>query len=177
MNVKKLLLLNSLFSLFLVKKAQAHCPLCTIGAAAAAGGAAWFGISPVVIGLFIGAFAVSMGWWISRLIKKRYVPLQRLLIISLSFATTVLPLFPVMRDVYPVYISLTGDYGSLLNRTYLLNLFLVGSIIGGVIVSLTPWLSSKITMLRKGRTFPFQGVILTMLLLVIVGATIQLVVM
>lgn len=173
MNLKKLLPLF-FFSFLLVKETYAHCPLCTIGAAAAAGGAAYLGVSQIVIGLFIGGFAVSIGWWISRLIKKKYIPFQKTLIILFSFATTILPLLMILNETRPFYISLAGDYGSFLNRTYLINMFLVGSIIGGIIVSITPWMSNQLTKLRHGKMIPFQGVILTLLLLLIIGVIIQL---
>lgn len=41
----------------------AHCPLCTIGAGAAAVGAAWLGVSYMVIGVFLGAFGLAIGLW------------------------------------------------------------------------------------------------------------------
>lgn len=173
MRIKKFLGLP-LF-LALMQSAYAHCPLCTVGAAAAAGGAAWLGVSKIVIGIFIGAFAVSIGWWVSNLIKKQYIPFQKPLIILFSFATTVFPLLGlnVMQSIYPVYVSLAGDYGSLLNRTYILNLFLIGSVIGGFIVSLTPWLSRKITIMRNGKMLPYQGILLTFLLLAASSAIIE----
>jgi len=161
--------------LALMQSAYAHCPLCTVGAAAAAGGAAWLGVSKIVIGVFIGAFAVSIGWWVSNIIKKQYIPFQKPLITSLSFVTTIFPLLglDVMQSIYPVYVSLAGDYGSLLNRTYILNLFLIGSILGGLMVSVTPWLSRKITIMRNGKMLPYQGILLTFLLLVISSAIIE----
>lgn len=173
MRIKKFLGLP-LF-LALMQSAYAHCPLCTVGAAAAAGGAAWLGVSKIVIGIFIGAFAVSIGWWVSNLIKKQYIPFQKPLIILFSFATTVFPLLGlnVMQSIYPVYVSLAGDYGSLLNRTYILNLFLIGSILGGLIVSITPWLSRKITIMRNGKMLPYQGILLTFLLLAASSAIIE----
>src|SRR3989344_4609443 len=163
------------FSLALVKNAYAHCPLCTVGAAAAAGGAAWLGVSKIVIGVFIGAFAISIGWWISNLIKKQYVPFQRPLIILFSFATTVFPLLglEIMRSNYPLLVSFFGDYGSLFNRRYIINLFFIGSIIGGFIVSLTPWLSRRITIIRNGKMLPYQGILLTFALLVISSTIIE----
>ncbi|MBC8500768.1 MAG: hypothetical protein ISS25_00135 [Nanoarchaeota archaeon] len=176
MTWKRLLPLIPFFSIFLVKKAEAHCPLCTIGAGAAAGGAALLGVNQGVIGVFIGGFAVSMGWWVARLIKKQFIPFQKWALILLSFVLTIFPILPIMSDVHATYISIMGDYGSLLNRTYLLNIFLIGSIIGGIIVSSTPWLSSKITKLRKGKMVPYQGIILTLLLLIITGGIIQLVI-
>lgn len=172
--INKKLIILSFFSLFLIKEVQAHCPLCTIGAAAAAGGAAYLGVNNLVIGLFIGAFAVSMGWWFSNLIKKKFIPFQRAAIILLSFITTILPMLSIMEGIKPLYINMVGDYGSLLNRTYIFNLFLIGSILGGIIVTLTPWLSSKITSLRNGKMLPYQGTILTLAILIMLGTIIQL---
>lgn len=173
MNFKKLLFI---LPLFLIKNVQAHCPLCTIGAATAAGGAAYLGVNNAIIGIFIGAFAVSMGFWISRLIKKQYIPFQSFLIILSSFLTTVIPLLPIVKSIYPVYISLAGSYGSLLNRTYIINLFLLGSVLGALTVSITPWLSNKITNYRHGRILPYQGVLLTLILLLITSVVIEVII-
>ena len=176
MKLKKLLSLPLFF--VLMQSAYAHCPLCTVGAAAAAGGAAWLGVSKIVIGVFIGAFAVSIGWWVSNLIKRQYIPFQRPLIILFSFATTVFPLLSleVMRSNYPLLITLAGDYGFLLNRTYILNLFFIGSVIGGLLVSITPWLSSRLTMVRHGKMIPYQGIMLTFALLIISSSIIEIII-
>jgi hypothetical protein len=145
------------------KVVQAHCPLCTVGAAAAAGGAAYLGVDSAVIGLFIGAFAIATGWWVSKLVKP-VIPFQRSILLIASFALTVLPLLVILGDVQPVMISWAGEYGSLFNRTYMIDSFLTGSLFGGIIVCLAPWLSKRITMLR-GKTLPFQGLSLTFVLL------------
>ena len=50
-----LVLIFSVAFIFLVRNVSAHCPLCAMGAGAAAVGAVWLGISKVVVGLFIGA--------------------------------------------------------------------------------------------------------------------------
>ena len=165
----------TLFLLF-VKNTVAHCPLCTVGAAAAAGGALWLGVEKAVVGLFLGAFAASMGWWLSRLVKKQYVPFQTPGLVLLSFVLTIVPLLPVITQIYPLYISMAGEYGSWLNRTYVLNLSLFTSIVGGTIVSLTPRLSRNLSRLRRGRMVPFQGIILTLGILVVTGIILQLVI-
>ncbi|MBI4447947.1 hypothetical protein HY643_03125 [Candidatus Woesearchaeota archaeon] len=175
MRLKKLLLLTPFSFLFLLSEVSAHCPLCTVGAVALAGGATLIGVNQAAIGLFIGAFAASMGWWVSGLIKKKYIPGQRAALVLFSFATTVIPLLKLMDGIKPVYISLIGNYGSLLNRTYILNLFLVGSILGLIVVSLTPWISKKIVNLRNGKLMPFQGVLLTFVLLLIGAVLMQLI--
>lgn len=159
-----------------VPAVEAHCPLCTIGAAAAAGGAAYLGVHGIVIGLFMGAFAVSIGWWVSGLIKKQYFKYQKQAIILLSFLTTVFPMLAILSDVQPFLVSMSGSYGSLLNRTYLIDLFILGSLIGGFIVSITPMLSKKLSGLREGKMMPYQGIILTFGLLIIIGVVLQVIV-
>ena len=90
--IKMKKVITSLLSILLIPLAKAHCPVCTIGAGAAAAGAVWLGISKVIVALFIGAFAMSMGMWFSRVIKKKYLRYQKTLIIVVVFLTTVLPL-------------------------------------------------------------------------------------
>ena len=154
---------------------HAHCPLCTAGAAVAAGGAVWLGVSKVVVALFIGAFAVSTGWWFSRLVKKQIIPFQKSIIILISFLLTIIPMLPFLSNIYPIYISLFGQYGSILNRTYILDLSLISSIFGGFVVGISPLISRKLSKLRNGEILPFQGVAITLLLLIISGATIQII--
>src|SRR3989338_3060950 len=108
---KSLVLLPSLA--LLAKSIHAHCHLCTVGAAAAAGGAAYMGVSTSVVGLFIGAFFVSTGWWVSNLLKKKFIPFQKIVLILVSYIATVLPILHLMPGFYPLLISFSGDYGSL----------------------------------------------------------------
>ena len=170
-----LILMLALFLFLQATIVLAHCPLCTVGIAAAAGGAAYFGVDKAVIALFVGAFAISTGWWVGRKIKKQVIPHQLFWIILLSFVLTVIPLLPLLTTVYPLPIFLTGDYGSWLNRTYVINLGLITSIVGGVVVSIAPWLSAKISAMRQGKTIPFQGVLLTIGLLILLSIITQVV--
>jgi hypothetical protein len=148
---------------------SAHCPLCTIGAGAAAGAAVWLGVSKVIVALFIGAFAMSIGMWFARIIKKQYIPFQKTLIIAGIFLTTVLPLMPFFTAIGPLYIPFIGEYG----LTYAFNYSLASSILGGIVAYSTLGISKKISNLRNGKIIPFQGVILTLLLLIIIGGIIQ----
>ena len=169
--------LNKLFSLlfaipliiFLSKSVMAHCPLCVVGAGAAGAAAMWLGVSKVVVTLFLGAFAMSMGMWFARIIKKKYIPLQNFLIVAIIFFTTVLPLMPLFKALGPLYLSFIGDYGT----TYVFNYSLASSFLGGIIVLSTPSISKAITKKRNYKTFPFQGTLLTLILLIIVGILIQ----
>jgi len=172
-NMKKNKLFFLLFAIpliiFLSKNVMAHCPLCVVGAGAAGAAAMWLGVNKVVVALFLGAFAMSMGMWFARIIKKKYIPLQNFLIVALIFFTTVLPLMPLFKALGPLYFSFIGDYGT----TYVFNYSLAGSFFGGLIVLSTPSISKAITKKRNNKILPFQGTLLTLALLIIVGILIQ----
>lgn len=152
--------------------ALAHCPLCTAGAGLVALGAYWLGVNGLTIGVLLGAFAVALGLWIARLIKKKYIPHQDSAIGVVSWLTTLLPLKMLLSDYTSVYINWSGSYGSLLNRTYPINLFLVGGVIGGILIYLTPFISRVITE-KRGQAVPYQGVILTFALLIVTSLITQ----
>lgn len=166
--MKKAIFLIPVF-LFFIDSVSAHCPLCTIGAGAAAGAAVWLGVSKVVVAMFIGGFAMSMGMWFSRVVKREYIPFQKWVIIIGSFLLTVIPLMPLFSAIGPVYLSFIGAYGT----TYAFNYSLASSLLGGAIVFSTPSLSKKISKLRGGKIVPFQGSLLTLSLLIIIGGIIQ----
>jgi len=177
--MKKLLLTAPIAILLAPQTVSAHCPLCTIGAGAVAVGAAYYGVNNASIGVFLGAFALAIGWWFARIIdariKKQFIPYQKSIIIIASFLLTIIPIMPMFESYSSIYISWAGEYGSLLNRTYMINTFLAGSILGGVIVAITPLLSTIITRSRN-KTLPFQGVILTLSLIILAGVMLQLVI-
>ncbi len=164
-------LLTGLLALQLLPvAAYAHCPLCTAGAGVVAFGAAKLGVGPMSVGIFIGAFAVALGLWVARLLKKQYVPKQKEALAIFSFATTILPLQSMLADYTSVYLPFWGEYG----KTLLINLFLVGGIIGGVLILLSPYLSRKLALARGGAMYPFQGMVVTLALLVSAALVIEL---
>lgn len=167
MNFKSFFLKLFFVPIFLINNVSAHCPLCTAGAAVAAGGAIWLGISKVVVSMFIGAFAMSMGMWFSRSLKKKYIPLQNFLLISSIFLATILPILPILNELHPIYISLFGGYGTLFNRTYLLNGSLFGSLLGGLIIFVSPKINLKLKKRKGGYGVPFQGIMISFTLLLI----------
>lgn len=162
-------LIASLFFIFLIENASAHCPLCTIGAGATAGVAVWLGISKVVVALFIGGFAMSMGMWFARIVKKDYIKYQKAVIVLAVFLLTFVPLLPIVKAVGPLYLSFIGEYG----KTYAINYSLVSGLFGGLLVFISPFLNKKLKDKRKGKSIPFQGTLVTLTLLVIAGLLIQ----
>jgi hypothetical protein len=169
-------IITSLLGLTLVPiPALAHCPLCTAGAGLVAIGAYWFGVKAIVIGVAIGAFAAAMGLWFARLIKKQFIPRQSQVIAIVSWLLTILPLRMTLGDYVSWYVNWSGDYGSIFNRTYVLNLFLVGSIVGTLIMLSAPYVSRFVTNLRGGKQAPFQGIGITFLLIIFTSIILQII--
>lgn len=166
--MKKYIFFLSLFT-FLPKISFAHCPLCTIGAGALAVLAASLGVSSVVVGVFIGAFSFALGLWISRLVKKEYIPFQKPILTILIFLSTVIPIMPLVKEYGPFYVPFIGEYGT----TYTVNLYILGVIIGAIIMYAASPLSKLITKIRK-KQIPFQGITVTFVLVILVSIIIQL---
>ncbi|PJB49710.1 MAG: hypothetical protein CO102_03200 [Candidatus Brennerbacteria bacterium CG_4_9_14_3_um_filter_43_9] len=66
-----------------------------------------------------------------------------------------------------------GPYGNIFNRTYLIHNFLMGSIIGAVIMLVSSYISSWIKKRQNGKIIPYQGIVITLTLLVLVSLVIQ----
>ena len=164
----------AILALVVPKTASAHCPLCVAGAGALAVLAASLGISSVVVGILIGAFALALGLWLAPLVKKQYIPYQKQILTLLIFVGTIVPIMPLIKDYGPLYISLGGEYGTLWHNTYTVDLFLFGSVVGVVLMLVAPLASRLLTKLRS-KQIPYQGVTITLFLLVIVSVIAQIV--
>ncbi len=170
----KRLVLSVITSIILLPKfASAHCPLCTAGAGALAVLAASLGVSSVIIGVLIGAFSVALGLWIAPLVKRRFIPYQKQILAGLIYLGTVIPIMPLIRHYGPLYLNLFGEYGTLFHNTYTIDLYLLGVVIGTIIMLVAPYISKTITRYR-GRQIPYQGITLTFVLLIIASIVIQL---
>jgi len=172
---KHIVLLLGAVLLFMPTVAKAHCPLCTIGAGALAVGAAYLGVSTMAVGVFIGAFALALGLWMARLVKKwkQVVLYQSAIIALLVVVSTIVPILPLVSEYRSLNIYWFGPYGNIFNRTYLIHNFLVGSIIGVLIMLVSPYLSTWIKKKRHGELIPYQGIVLTLVLLILMSLLIQ----
>ncbi|MBU2101147.1 hypothetical protein KKH05_00250 [Patescibacteria group bacterium] len=160
--------------LLIPKTASAHCPLCVVGAGALAVFASSIGVSSVVVGILIGAFALALGFWVAPMIKKEFIPYQKQILILLIYVGTIIPVMPFIKDYGPLYVSLGGEYGSLWHNTYTVDLFLFGSILGATLMFVAPFISKAITKAR-GRQVLYQGIIITFSLLIITSVIFQLI--
>ncbi len=163
-----------IISLILIPSVLAHCPLCTGAVIAGAAGAKYLGFDAIIVGIFVGGAAFSLGVWMSRLIKKHYLPFQSLLIIIITFLLTVLPASAAISDTLYLPVQLPGYIGSIFNNIYSLNRILFGNIIGGVITLFSYKAHLAIKKLKGKVLLPFQGIVLTVLALVITSIITQL---
>lgn len=159
--------------LFLPKSTFAHCPLCTVGAGALVVFSASIGISTMVTGVMLGGFAMALSSWIAKLPKKELIPFQYQILVVVVFALTVVPILPFAKDYTPLYLSIAGEYGNFLHKTYAINLFFVGSLVGAFLMILAPYISRKITKIRGGKTIAFQGITISLILLVLASVVVE----
>ena len=154
-------------------RAYAHCPLCTIGAGAAAMGASYLGVKDAATGVFIGAFAIALGFWTNKLVKKNYIKYQKELVILAIFILTIVPISQIIKSYIPLYINWGGGYGTIFHQTYILNSMVFGSLIGAIIMVFSPWLGRKIKE-KFHIAIPFQTMIIIFLLLIAAATILQL---
>ena len=147
----------------------AYCPLCTAGTGLAALGASYLGIDDIIVGIWVGAFSLSLGILTAKSIKKTFIPWQKAIISLTIFFLTILPSKVFFKKLIPIYLHFVGPYGSILNKTYIINRFLAGSLIGGLIVFISPYINQAFIFLFKGKKIAFQKLIITFTLLALVS--------
>ena len=165
---KLVALIGSLFGLLPV--VSAHCPLCTGAVILAATSAKYYGLDNSIVGLFVGAFAISLGLWIGNRLKTKYFRFQTTAIVLASFILTVGPLIFTKNDKLLLPLFLFGEAGSIFHRVYFVDKLILGSIIGGILCLITYGLHLHIKKVRGRVLFPFQGLVFTLVSLVIAGA-------
>ncbi len=151
-----------LTSLTLIKSAAAMCPLCTAGAAIGLGIARYYGVDDTVIGLWLGALAVSTALWVNNVIKKRrvksnVVPFQSALIVAAVIASTIVPFY---------FAGFFNGMPNMSDSIFGVNRLVFGTVIGGIIMFSGEPISSYIKR-KRNATFPFQAILLTLLLLIV----------
>lgn len=169
--IKKLFLLPFLF-LFYPITVSAHCPLCTAAIGVATVSAKYYGMDLSVVGVFVGAFAISTGLWVGKKFKN-YFKFQLPLIVLLSFVLTVVPIMALGSDSVYLPILWFGEAGSLFNKVYWVDKLLFGSIIGSITSIFAFGLHDFVKKLHGKVLFPFQGITLTLLLLALAGLLLQ----
>ncbi|MEK6983930.1 MAG: hypothetical protein AABX33_05130 [Nanoarchaeota archaeon] len=170
--MKKIILVSLILmlSLVIIPATHAHCPLCTAAVGTAAISAKYYGLDESAIGLLIGAFGVSTGLWIGLRIKKQYFTFQLPVIVLLSYILTIMPLMYVSSEAIYLPILWFGAAGSFLNKVYWVNKLFFGSIVGFFITLISYFLHIHLKKLNGKVLFPFQGIALTLLLLIVASS-------
>lgn len=146
--------------------ASAHCPLCTAGAGILAVLAASMGVPATIIAVMLGGFAMALGLWFSRVVKKKYFRFQDQVVIWGAYLLTVVPLWPVLKEYKALYVPWLGidKYAT----TIPVDVYILGVILGGLVLLVSPYLSGRVTKWAGKQIIPFQGVVITLVLLVLV---------
>jgi len=153
--------------LFLVPTlAQAHCPLCTAGAGILAVVAASLGVPVIIITTLLGGFALAMGLWFAKIIKKKFIPYQYHIIAWLVYFATVIPLWPILKEYKIFYMPFIG-FDKYANKVPV-DLYIAGVILGAIILLVSPFISKKLSVAVGKQIIPFQGVFITFLLMILV---------
>lgn len=155
--------------LFFPTVAYAHCPLCTLGAGVIAGTAAYLGVDVLVVGVVIGGFSWLLGRWFAKTLRAKlgdFIAAQDLLLSAIIYLTIIIPVRLGIEQYVSFYLSIAGDYGTFLNRTYVINSFLLGSVIGLLAAVLALPVSNLISEIR-GESLRFQGMISTLFILLL----------
>ena len=169
MSKKFIFILFSVLLVLIIPVVHAHCPLCTAAVGAAAVSAKYYGLDASIIGLLIGAFGISTGLWIGLKVKKQYFKFQLPLIVLASFLLTIIPIFYIQNDSIYLPLLLFGQAGSALNKVYWVDKMLFGSILGGIITLIAYWTHITIKKAKGKVLFPFQGIAITLLFLLVSG--------
>lgn len=169
--MKKILSIASISSLFgLIPTVSAHCPLCTIAAGAGIGAARFYGVDDSMVGLFLGAFIVSTALWFNRWLKTKIdLPLQKFLVVFASFLLLIGPLylagiinnFETVKAIPTLSMWGLGIFG--------IDKLLLGTIVGTLFVFISFSLSDHIKKKNGKVLFPYQGIILMILTLLILS--------
>jgi hypothetical protein len=147
--------------LFVIPAAWAICPLCTVAVGAGIGFFEWFGLSDLIIGLWVGGLVVSLAFWTADWFHRKHwdFPLQGLVMLIIYSAIIVVPLY------YPL-----GYIGRLGNTLWHIDRLLLGIIIGGIVFFFGSILHMYLKIRHEGRVyFPLQKVIVPILPLLLLS--------
>lgn len=147
--------------IILSQSVLAHCPLCTAAAGVGIGAARWLGVDDSIVGLFLGAFIISMGLWFNNILKKRKVnlPFQGFLTVFASFLLTIIPLYlagvignlEIVKSLPELSMLGLGVFG--------IDKLLFGTLAGIIFVGLSFSFSDYIKKINGRVLFPYQGIL------------------
>ncbi len=164
------LLLPIVLSILIIPSVEAHCPLCTAGAAAGIGFAKAYGVDDSISGLLIGALIASSGLWINNLLKKRKIrlPLQAFFLIVIMFFLFAVPFYYKGLIInFEMVRSMPAAHSMLGMGIYGIDKLLFGMIVGTILLTAVFGISDHIKLKRGKRMFMFQGLVFMIIALAV----------
>ena len=140
----------------------AHCPLCTVATGTAIAVTRYYGIDDLAVGTFIGGFILSTSLWFDRILKKRnkgeFIQMQGLFLTLLGLFFTILSY---------LWLNLSGPLASSL---FGINKLFLGTIVGTLVTFSAFELHKIIRKNMQKSLIPFQGIVFTLISLVLINA-------
>ena len=171
--MKKLLIFifSMITALFLALPfVSAHCPLCTAAVGTGVAVTRFYGVDDSIVGLWIGAFVISIALWFDKELKKRNkkIKFQGPILAILSFVLTVVPFYIGGLITSFSMVRSMPEHHSMLGLGVLgIDKLLIGIIVGSVLSYLWMNFGSKIRNKKRKLYVPFQTIILTVVTLIV----------
>ncbi len=146
--------------------ASAMCPLCTASAAIGLGVARYYGIDDIVIGIWLGALAVSTALWVNNIVKKRagakfkVLPIYEALLIAAVIAATIVPFY---------FAGFFSGMPGMVDTIFGINRLVFGIIVGSLVTFIGAPMSNMVKR-KRNSVFPYQTIIITFLMLIALSA-------
>ncbi len=138
---------------------SAMCPLCVAGAAAGLGIARYYGLDDTIVGIWLGALAISSALWVNRTVRKRFgasiLPYQGFVVGIATIAATILPFY---------FAGFFNGMPNMADTILGINRVLFGIVMGSIIAYFGAPVSNYIKRTR-GKAIPYQSVLFTIFLL------------
>lgn len=140
------LYLTFVFTLTFPSIVSAHCPLCVVGAGAGLSISRYLGVDDSITGVWIAAFLGALALWTARLLKKKYLPLQKPLIYIGVFGLSLWSFYAF---------NLINEHAGLIMGMPKLTF---GILLGGIVFYLVDIANAFIKQRRGKVLFPYQPI-------------------
>src|SRR3989344_5892903 len=161
-------LFSFLFIILSVTPVFAHCPICSAATGTLVASARVVGVDDIVVGTFVGAFAISTAFWVSNFITRRFKK-------TIHFQPYVLSAISLVSTVISFYMSnLLGTMPSFL---YVLGMerLLFGMVIGSILSIVAFKMHTLLRRYNNNTNYlPFQVMVVSITILIAANATMYL---
>lgn len=147
--MKKYLILLAIVAILVPTTIYAFCPVCTVAVAAGVGLSRYLKIDDIITGTWIGAFMISLVFWLFNWMKSKKITQNYIFGLSAlaAYFITILPLY------------YAGIIGHPKNTLFGIDRLLDGMVIGTILFMLAIWNYSILKKRNKNHAyFPFQKI-------------------